>query len=127
MKQHITVKQLQELSKKACMRLNNWYYDKRKKGDLVIYFHPINGNLDPQIFGVSAMQGDPAPLLSIGRMIEFLQDYSLNFWIYYDRNPDLFTLTLGKNPYPKDLSLEKQSPELCDLLWDQVKNELEKE
>jgi len=106
MKQHITVEQLDSLTIK-------------QKHELERFFNPELD--DDYMWGLNSLE------VTIGKMIEFLTMKGQNFWINYDRNPDLFTLTKGKKPYPDDPNLEHLTPELCDALWESVKEVLEKE
>jgi hypothetical protein len=126
MKQYITKKQLLELSEEQGKKLRNWYYDKRKIGDKVLYHHPINPNLKNKvlIFGEDAMQGDPSPLMSIGQMIEFIEYYYQEMEIYKidysneDEEDVDIRWFIGNKPYLDGYS----NKELCDALWEAVKN-----
>jgi len=131
MKQHIEKEQLGELSDAQKQVLKNWWKpsvgdwifttawaDSETKHDVVICMSSPTGMI------WSELLKEAMPLLSIGQMIEFLSDTGNNFWISYDRNPMLWSYTKGKTPHPED---QNTVPELCDALWEAVKEELEKE
>ena len=116
MKQHITTSELDKLSDRAIDRLNDWLdkhnYFKRKNG-ICTY-----------------------PLLSIGQMIEFLDEHH-----YWDCQPDgrkygyrdwvcLFKDSCAGDWFisdPSKLRGKKRyhTGELCDVLWEAVKEVLE--
>lgn len=65
--------------------------------------------------------------MNIGQMVEFLVAQGKNFSMGYDRNPDLWTFVNGKwwansKGETKD---GQEYPELCDALWEAVKEVLE--
>jgi len=104
MKQNITVEQLNQLSVGAKKRLGEWW--KPQVGDF--YFWVAKGGvynvpnigivLDLPFTYTGLAKQTPLPLLSIGRMIEFLgEDYA--------------------NLYP-------HTNNLCDILWGAVKEVL---
>lgn len=105
MKQHITRKQLNELSKLG-----------RKK-----YRHLYPNNL-----GYSSAQWRLVPLLSIGQMIEFLDEKGefkkiFRLWSKSEKK------TAGKKylPWMVDVSTHAvSSAKLCDALWEAVKEVL---
>ena len=86
MKQHITVKQLDELEEKE--KLEKWCFRKR-------YF---NSRIPERLV---------MPLLSIGQMIEFLYEHK------YDYGDVDF------------LTFDDSTPDICDALWEAVKEVLE--
>ena len=105
MKQHITTKQLNELSKEGKEALMDWWFAKTDQ----------NTNQKPR--------QRPTPLhhlphLSIGQMIEFLDE----------RNPLLWYIDEGiqKDKFGRfmigDCSTDKDN--LCDALWEAVWGEL---
>ena len=118
MKQFITIKQLNELSEEGRKALKIWYFPKKQLGDLILYDYPIDPSVKGKImpFGISAIQGDPTPLLSIGQMIEFL-DMRI---IYLENEAGWWGIKMIK-----DKEIEPV-PELCDALWEAVKEVLEK-
>lgn len=97
MKQHITIEQLKELSEKGRKKLNSW----------------ITGiEFDSRILKHSSLQ-----LLSIGQMIEFLKEGNYKKELH--------------NGFEKYIELArdiKEVPEveLCDALWETIKQILEK-
>jgi len=115
MEQRITITQLKSLSKKSRRKLEYWYFDRRKKGDLVTYEYP---GLDwscrwkPILFGLGETQGYPLPLLSIGQMIEFLATNG--------NGVKINVRPLDKR-FPSNIFVKK----LRDDLWEAVKEALE--
>ena len=121
MKQHITVEQFDELGNKQRQLLRDWW--RPRPGDHA-YFegrYKVMIEADTPFVGTSGVKY--YPILSIGQMIEFLSDKGNNFWISYNRNPMLWSYTKGKTPHPED---QNTVPEICDALWEAVKEELEK-
>ena len=115
MEQRITITQLKSLSKKSRRKLEDWYYDRRKKGDLVTYEYPgfdQSCKWKPVIFGLGAPQGDPLPLLSIGQMIEFLAT---------NGNGVKINVRPLDKCFPSTIFVKK----LRDDLWEAVKEALE--
>ena len=91
MKQHITPKQLNELSEKGYKKLVDWAEDRnRVKGEV----------------------GTVYPLLSIGQMIEFLDGKFINFWRGQRKD---WLIVIDDN---HEVIVKK---ELCDCLWEAVK------
>lgn len=119
MKQHITVEQLNELSDKNKEKLWKWLGVKGYawRGGQTKWRFICDGGCD---YPECQFQD---PLLSIGQMIEFLGDdyYKIiaNDW----RNDSFIGIEWGtgiddfKSPKPE---------ELCDILWQAVKERLEK-
>lgn len=157
MKQHITVEQLNELSEKGKEKLRKWW--KPEYGDYYAYHrHTYKGIwkysehiyidqmgydiVDPTIGSDNEPGERDYPLLSIGQMIEFLDD-DLDS-IEYEKMPDEY---YGNLEYPRyEVSIcnhEKHiictecgkdktgcykfysNIELCDALWEAVKEVLE--
>ena len=129
MKQHITPKQLNELSEASLMKLAIYSWG---KGWCVL--NPIKNM--PNGDGTFTKMVEPArvPLLSIGQMIEFLDgndhDFRIDF-IGRDTETDpnkgdwgIFTEFDGDFRY---IDSNKTKPELCDALWEAVKQILEQE
>ena len=99
MKQQITDKQLNELSEKGAIKLREWSHSKYANDDKD---YPNWNNFDKENkYGL-------LPLLSIGQMIEFL-----------DENRDL-EIEAG---FEKGI-LWWKSEELCDALWEDTKEAL---
>lgn len=113
MKQYITIEQLNELSYDAKRALRKWW--KPKLGDWYVCEHPA-WSKTPALatYKHHAWKSKRGyPLLSIGQMIEFLNEHPEKFDLskrgqwgdgYFDFNWD---------------------GELCDMLWEQVKEVLE--
>lgn len=103
MKQHITEEQLNELSEKGKERLRKWW--KPKEYDLYM-------NEEGEVSSVWCCEDDVTstdmPLLSIGQMIEFLNEYG-----------EIYLGTV------KIITWEP-TQELFDVLWQSVKEVLEK-
>jgi len=119
MKQHITVDEFYELNKEQRRQLETWCFTHRYFTRLAVPGEPARFT-DTKTFTSYVLN----PIeLSIGQMIEYLSDTGNNFWISYDRNPMLWSYTKGKTPHPED---QNTIPELCDALWQAVKEELEK-
>ncbi len=103
MKQNITVDQLNELSDKGGERLREWW--KEEPGDITHY--------DKYLY----------PLLSIGRMIGFLNEHIKFSSVEWEGIRGYwFGLTIknGKQRF------YRKSNEICDSLWEAVKEVLEK-
>lgn len=115
MKQHITVEQLRELSDKGKRKLKNWF--KKTYGyDLVEEITGQPGKESCIICGL------PYYTLSIGQMIEYLMETNNYFSDSYI--DDSFEHTISTVNYG-ELELGWRG-ELCDKLWELVKNDLEK-
>ena len=92
MKQNITEKQLNELSEKGKKRLRKWW--KPKTGDFMISDLSDGSKSVGFVVQSELVGGTDLPLLSIGQMIEYLNDD----YIPYERAKDF-----------------------CDALWKLVK------
>lgn len=103
MKQNITPKQLNELSKKGKEKLGRWWYGKKVEA------FEYEFNLTE------------LPLLSIGQMIEFLDEYTnIGELVKIER-------LRGNNGWIVDAgSIVTDEEELIDNLWEAVKEILEK-
>ena len=95
MKQAITTKQLKELGEIGREKLDKWVFDK----------YPL--------------EFIKQPLLSIGQMIEFLDEHDE---IQIDRNHREPAHWIIESPTNHDLFCSKE--ELCDALWEAVKEVL---
>jgi len=118
MKQHINKDQLGELGNKQRQALRDWWKpsegdwvyttawaDSETKNDLVICMSSPAGMI------WSALLKEGMPLLSIGQMIEFLEDSG-----HWTHNKSMVSLNLR----------EASITNICDTLWEAVKKELEK-
>lgn len=97
MKQHITVEQLNELSEKGRVALRRW---------TLARFPETRG-----VYVEWVRTSPPLPLLSIGQMIEFLDQYILDE-------------ILSPNQVGECEGFIKKE-KLCDTLWEAVKEVLE--
>ena len=120
MKQHITIEQLNELTPKSKEKLKDWWNP--KDGDLfTIADFPNDISVWDKSWEDRIITGTfNPPILSIGQMIELIQDNIGTDWsIYFGMNlafvgredKDGFW---GQTPENKD-------GELCDGLWELVK------
>lgn len=109
MKQHITRKQLNGLSKKGKDRLREWNGDPRKMS--------TRTTPNPEEQYLLDIYAD-LPLLSIGKMIEFLDEHvdHMDLRLWEDGKSWVFT-------YPNCKSKPHYNP--CDALWEAVKEVLE--
>lgn len=128
MKQSVNIAQLNELSEKGQKRLRKWWkpqpfdlfynrirlFDRRKPPESHVYV--VDGllfdvestkHMRPQDVVVADL-----PILSIGQMIEFLDEHNKDKLTYALIDPD------SENNWPVN--------ELCDKLWEAVKEALEK-
>lgn len=118
MRQHISIEQLNELSEKGKKRLVKWW--KPKQGDLVLFMqgaliatiYPIDWT-NEELKNKKPIENQEFPLLSIGQMIEFLDEHT--------------DLESEDSHFPmKEISWRTDIyPELCDSLWEAVKEILE--
>jgi hypothetical protein len=140
MKQHITVDQLNELSDKAKEKLRGWW--KPEEFDLVLVRMDSvkeNRHVD-HIFTYSELsqvkkpeyiKKDNLPLPSIGQMIEFLDDHDFLHDGTFENGTinkfEKFNSNLsGKGEFIGwGVMYEDSKPELCDALWEAVKQVLE--
>lgn len=112
MKQHIIEKQLNELSEEGKEKLAGWYGQPERRNHRDNYCVVCNKPLHTDNKRISRFI---LPLLSIGQMIEFLGDNNkrlVEIVAYYSRA----TKSVVKN----------YEGELCDALWEAVKEVLEK-
>ena len=116
MKQHIDEKQFKSLSTEQQKKLFDWWYDIAHIGDLYTedsilqVIECCNDEIDKE---------DCVPILSLGQLIEFLnekQDYQFH----------IFRRTIDWKLIVGDMQYGKVIPgELCDFLWEAVKENLE--
>jgi len=127
MKQHVTVKQLNELSEKGKKKLRKWW--KPKRGDKFsnlswsdeVFYGELSSSTEAEsyepdkvYFKGSEGEGkeQDLPLLSIGQMIEFLEENKED-WINHIVISWEKRVRLGKNY-------------ICSALWQATKEILEK-
>lgn len=104
------------------MRLQEWYYPKKQLGDIITYRAPLDPNVKwaEFVLGMSSLQGDPIPLLSIGQMIEFLSEYGC---VHITGAAVELNRHIGSTaPYINIRNMDT----LCDALWEAVKEVLER-
>lgn len=106
MKQHITEQQLDELSEKGKRELAKWFVKWMESKDTYCPNHEYKLN-DKEFL----------PLLSIGQMIEFLDEKNSLFEFHYF---DLFIV----EDYGTDGKEWLKPKDWCDSLWEAVKKEL---
>lgn len=149
MKQHITIEQLNELSEKGRERLREWW--KPQEADYVYHVahedcwasemllgtepYPYSDEhcLQFHVLGNNKEQEEYLPLLSIGQMIEFLDENGHDFNIdFIGRDVRLsnkkggwgvFSDNDGESIY---VDSHRTKEELCDALWEAVKEILER-
>lgn len=111
MKQHITIEQLNELSPKAKEKLRQWLGDPRKLATRE------NPNEEEKMILDNYLD---LPLLSIGLMIEFLDEHDYNW------HDDAFTDDggVGDDNW-EEFWVRRKDRELCDALFEAVKQVLE--
>lgn len=122
MKQHITYDQLYELSETGRENLRDWW--KPQSGDLAT--SKDNSGFIVYNFSLSAIKESDLPFLSIGQMIEFLdehEDSSINALCFDKGEFEWHLYTLKGIPGQSKPSI--RSVELCDALWNAVKEKLE--
>jgi len=117
MKQYITLSQLQELTDKGKENLYKWW--KPAVGDCYL-------SSDGKIKFITEIpfkrEGLDLPLLSIGQMIEFMDQRGKYVYSKQDRGDSYFYWTIRKRKEKQNKYVKK---ELSDCLWRAVKNELE--
>lgn len=133
MKQHITIEQINELSKNGKERLRKWWKPKNgdiysNEGEQEIFHFPCAGEYcamegKTKMTYPSGLQVKFYPLLSIGQMIEFLDEHASQFVLDYGTSEfgewqKHWRLIFDENQYECD--------ELCDALWEACKEVLEK-
>jgi hypothetical protein len=121
MKQHITVAQFNELTKKGRDKLWNWW--KPRNGDMFLDFEIGYGCLiseKPETF----KKKQRFPLLTIGQMIEFLDEQDKILCIDYGSS---YVSEMGQTNWRVIFDESQyEDDELCDALWEAVKEVLEK-
>ena len=111
MKQYITVDQLNELSKKGRKKLRKWW--KPKEWDPYI----DEEGLENVVWCCEKdVDKSDMPLLSIGQMIEFLDDKTKYTFSIFRRHLD-WKIVYENKQYGKIIP-----GELCDFLWEACKD-----
>ncbi len=110
-KQHITNRQLNELSRKGNEKLTEWVYKR----------------LDP----ADKLPGNTINLLlSIGQMIGFLEkeipSYHIARWQHFEGQKPYWLIKWTEGRKPRTINYEFKSKILCDALWEATKEKLEK-
>jgi len=141
MKQRITVEDLEQLTEEQKQRLREWwkpqsgdfmYYLRRGKQVLINYIG--DGISDDVIVHVDYIigeelytKGDCLPLLNIGQMIELLEEGKMATEIIDIKSPrglfNTYFVWYGNGDFPK----KYEANELCNALWQAVKQILKEE
>lgn len=138
MKQHLSINDLNQLSEKGKIKLREWwkpeygdfvaikYYFQRKYREK-IYIDELGYDLVDEVMGITDLNESALPLLSIGQLIQFLDEHNPSgkgfSKIDATKGTDglnYFWVVVQYDKYYKEL-------ELCDSLWMAVKDILEKE
>ena len=112
MKQHITLDDLNQLSKKGKKRLFLWSKTCKSFQDEI-----FEGDYDPNF-----------PILSIGQMIEFLEHHGkLGQILHFSTWTGAICAwrVTNKEGIPSQIDGRPDFKELCDTLWESVKEVLE--
>lgn len=126
MKQHITIDQLNELSEQGKEKLREWW--KPQVGHMVLWDHlsgPLTRNGEcmwDDLTKDDFEKDDYLPLLSIGQMIEFLNENSMRITRQDHEGAECWYIEHSKFDNNK---IWMFIPELCDALWEAVKQVLE--
>lgn len=138
MKQHISNKQLNELSKKGKEKLVEWYLNRIEFDDDIVHLWlpeekmEHHGYWDEErefekagyLGKIRSYGGEMLPLLSLGQMIEFLDERERYSFAKQNMSSHfLYYWTVRKTTEKQHISRRK---ELCDALWQAVKLILEK-
>ena len=123
MKQHITKENLDTLSNKGREKLASWYADWQfKQGNQFV-------GLPLEVIDEKTMRVK-VPLMSIGQMIDFLDEHMKGIDIRirhcnYKSKSIYKEGTLITDIYGRNWSVVEDEPNLCDALWEAVKEILE--
>lgn len=120
MKQHIALDQLEELTTIQRGKLVEWFNERYSGKDCSEILSCVETRCSCSTGHYSQLEyWMNAPLLSIGQMIEFLdEDWKTDWSILFGKN----IYMVGKQL--KDYPTYKKSEELCDALWEAVKEVL---
>lgn len=124
MKQHITPEQLNELTEDQKVKYDKWYrskYAPMADDDLYIYTSEDG-----------TVKRYDLPPLSIGQMIEFLDEHIEGLDITGRRMYESFLIDISDNTMVWDIwggewSSIEDEPVLCDALWEAVKSVLDRQ
>ncbi|MED5016057.1 hypothetical protein P9847_01920 [Paenibacillus chibensis] len=132
MKQRITIENLRELTTEEKEKLRMWWRMRCNPGWFDLYVvkaehHGVSCYEGPFVnsgdrdFNEDFHQGEALPLLSIGQMMELVQDnLQSGFLIEYNQEKISHSLSwvIPKASLPDNLlSDEKPHPDVCDALW----------
>jgi hypothetical protein len=122
MKQHITTDQLAELTEKQREKLNDWYWGRTKI--IAFRYYKNNGKTLQKAVLPKDVNVNPE-FLTIGSMIEFLDEHVTNFELRGGRMGKSYLIDVPDNSlvwhgWSGDLEIEDE-PVLCDALWEAVK------
>ena len=119
MKQHITVEQARELNKEQFNKLYDWAENKYPE----FFPHGV-------IMMLESSEKSLSRCIDIGRMIEFLDEKDFFHKINRYQNIGKVGLEIGDNKFVENWNVDGkksfQKKELCDALWEAVKEVLEK-
>jgi hypothetical protein len=105
MKQKITTKQVQELTAEQQQRLRAWWTP--QEGDYI-----ADGNHEEMIYYLNGIRKSKVlPLLSLGQMIEWL--HTADVLQIEKASPTSWAVKMNE--------AESRDPELCDALWEMLK------
>ncbi len=133
MKQHITPDDLNQLSEKGKERLREWWepeygdrlafkpYGCRKLRER-IYIEEMGYDIIDEVLGTTTIDANALPLLSIGQMIEYLDEHT-------EHAIEALAIDKGEHEWHVYWLVKNKptikSVELCDALWEAVKESLE--
>lgn len=129
MKQHISAEQLQELTQEQKERLREWWKEHQSYYDVGVYY--IDGRQVCQSVGektyndtlISIKTEGAIPLLSIGQMIELLQEKVGHFGIH-NMFAEIKDVSGPGWSIHKPKCFDIRANELCDALWHAVIKEV---
>jgi len=136
MKQHITIDQLNELSDKGKEKLRKWWKPDIRDWRMVTCIGTKHFEFKYENFMkpedeankdyIKWIKNNGLPLLSIGQMIEYLKKECIKYPDkFYKMDNQVYSLMLAMSDIRKINVIDWQG-ELCDSLWEAVKENLEK-
>ena len=118
MKQHITLEQLNELSKKGKEKYYEWSFKLTRKEIESSFSFTIE----------DLIKNGRIRLMNIGQMIEFLDEEEFHEFVGIEKSHINWTVWMKDNTYQEIKIISKHGKtqkELCDALWKAVKEVLE--
>jgi len=122
MKQHITIEQLNELSEEGKEKLEAWF--KETYGYEIVKERALMAKDSCSLCGL------PFYTMSIGQMIEFLEHHGLDWTLITNEAEEIsdiigqFVSDMNEKTNPFGLVVNRSKIELCDALWEAVKEQL---